>query len=50
MFAKAGFRVALIARGADKLKKVAEEVAASATGAEVSRLTAPVYNPIGNEC
>ena len=35
VFAKAGYRVALIARGADKLKKVADDVAAAASGAEV---------------
>ena len=43
MFAQIGYRVALIARGADKLKTVADEL--SAEGAEVRSLYALQFAP-----
>ncbi|RDX45895.1 NAD(P)-binding protein [Lentinus brumalis] len=44
VFAKAGYRVALIARGADKLNKVADDVVAIASGAEVATFPIESYS------
>ncbi|KAI1793698.1 NAD(P)-binding protein [Ganoderma leucocontextum] len=43
LFAKQGYRVALIARGPDKLKKVVDDVVAASSGAEVAAFPVESY-------